>query len=193
MSDKSFSMTDWARGRTWWVRAPVLLWVGWMAVSAIRDPEYESVFRGFNFGVHEFGHILFSPFGEFMAIAGGSITQLSVPILFGAILLWTQRDLFAVVVCGLWFAGSLAELSIYIADARALELNLVSMGEGSPDSESTGHDWQYLLMKTHLLQRDTAIAQGCRVVATLVVIACVLLAVRLFYLMATLPPKTESA
>jgi hypothetical protein len=193
MSDKPWSMTEWARGRTWWVRAPVLLWVAWMAVSAIRDPDYQSLFRGLNFGVHEFGHLLWSPFGEFMTIAGGSITQLLVPFAAGALLLWQQRDWFAVSVCGCWLAGSLAELSRYIGDARALELNLVTMGEAGADSDVTGHDWQYLLMKTHLLQRDTAIAHGCRVIATLLLIASVLLALRLFYQMATLKPKDQTS
>ena len=69
---------------------------------------------------------------------------------------------------------------------------LYSAGEASPDSDVTGHDWQYLLMKTHLLQKDTAIAHGCRVFATIVVIAGAIFALRLFYLMATLPKEAPA-
>ena len=29
--------------------------------------------------IHEFGHVLFKPFGEFMHIAGGALTQIGMP------------------------------------------------------------------------------------------------------------------
>ena len=48
-------------------------------------------------------------------------------------------DYFGVAVAGGWEALSAIELSRYVADARALELDLVSFGE------SAIHDWNYLL------------------------------------------------
>lgn len=192
MATELQSPGEWARGRLWMWRAPLLAWTGWMALTAIRDPDYESVFRGANFAIHEFGHIAFLFFGEFMTIAGGSIMQLLVPAAAGLLILRQQGDWFALAVCGGWFAGSLAELSRYIGDARSLQLDLVSMGEAAPDSDVTGHDWQYLLIKTHLLQRDVSIAVGCRFVASIILLASVLFGVWLLWRMATAPKPQSS-
>ena len=46
---------------------------------------------------HEAGHILFSPFGRFMTVLGGSLTQVLVPLLCAGAFLWQTRDPFAVV------------------------------------------------------------------------------------------------
>ena len=180
---------EWVKGRIWWWRAPILGWVTWASITALRDPDYESLFRGANFNIHEFGHLAFMFFGEFMAIAGGSIMQLLVPFAAGLLLLWQQKDWFALAFCGCWLAGSLAELSRYVGDARALQLDLVTMGESASDSDVTGHDWQYLLMKMHLLKQDTALASGCRFVAFLLLTASVLFALWLLYRMATTPSE----
>jgi len=98
------------------------------------------------FGVHELGHLVFAFFGEFLAVAGGSIAQLLLPI--GAMaLFYKQKNRFGVAVCGCWLAVSMGQLAIYIADARAESLELVSF---SPEG---GHDWNYLLEQMHLLKR----------------------------------------
>lgn len=34
-----------------------------------------------NLGIHELGHMLFRPAGEFLCIAGGTILQLLIPII----------------------------------------------------------------------------------------------------------------
>jgi hypothetical protein len=68
-----------------------------------------------------------------------------------AALFW-RRDWFGVSVAGGWEALSAIELSRYVADARALELDLVSFGE------SATHDWNYLLGRLGLLPHDLAVA-----------------------------------
>jgi hypothetical protein len=47
--------------------------------------------------VHEAGHVLFSPFGELLEVAGGSITQVAAPILV-ALLFLRQREYFGIAV-----------------------------------------------------------------------------------------------
>src|SRR5256714_14420080 len=79
--------------------------------------------------IHEFGHMLFMPFGipilgTTMAILGGSLTEVAFPLLFVGYFLrkredGRRRDVFAAMVC-LWWPGirPLAT-AIYCADSRA--------------------------------------------------------------------------
>jgi hypothetical protein len=53
-----------------------------------------------NLPFHEAGHILFSPFGEFMTTLGGSLTQVLVPIVCGIAFLTTHWNPFAAAVMG---------------------------------------------------------------------------------------------
>lgn len=85
-------------------------------------------------------------------MAGGSITQLAAP-LAAALVLLRQRDYFGVAVGGAWLSMSLSNLAVYVADARAEALPLVSLGGGD-----VVHDWNFLLGSAHLLSHDTEIA-----------------------------------
>lgn len=134
--------------RRWLWRVPLLLWLGWTGWRYLADPDYWSIFSGIIFGSHEFGHLFFAPFGEFMTVAGGSLMQLLVP-LGAAGLLLARRDWFGTAVAGCWLSFSLSNLAVYIGDAVAQELPLVSM---SPDGG--GHDWYYLLDHFNLLSYD---------------------------------------
>ncbi len=145
---------DWCAGRAWHWRAAVTVLLGWQAIIAFRDPEGVHLFRGITFGAHELGHLLFSLSGsEWLAVAGGSAMQFLVPV--GAMAIMRHyRDWFGVAMCGLWLASSAADLAPYIADARAMDLDLVSFSE-----DGAVHDWNYLLGKPGLLAKDQAIAR----------------------------------
>ena len=134
----------------------LLAYLGHAGVRHLTDPEYASLWGGVDFGVHEFGHLLFGFFGEWLTVAGGSITQLLVPVLVAA-LFWKQRERLGVAVCGCWLAISLARVAVYMADARVLELDLVSFSE-----DASGHDWNYLFGSVGLLAHDTSIARLVR-------------------------------
>lgn len=133
-------------------RLAVLAFFTWEAIRQLRSHDFEfSLFGGVIFGVHELGHLVFAPFGELLTIAGGSIAQVALPV--AAIALFAYRkDRYAVAVCGCWLAISLGQLAVYMADARAESLDLVSF---SP--EGGGHDWNYLLERWNLLRRDVAL------------------------------------
>jgi hypothetical protein len=89
---------------------------------------------------HEAGHVLFSPFGEWIAVLGGTLTQLLLPALIAAAFLWKQRDPFGAAV-GLWLLGaSLLDVAPYMYDALEPQLTLLGGGIG----EEGGHDWIYL-------------------------------------------------
>jgi hypothetical protein len=169
----------WCAGRAWQWRAVVLVFLAWQAVLPLRASEAFHVFRGITFGAHEFGHLFFALSGsEWWTVAGGSLTQFLVPIGAMAIMRY-YRDWFGVAACGLWLASSFADLAPYIADARAMELDLVSFSE-----DGAGHDWNYLLGKAGMLFKDQAIARADRFAAFVVLAASVAFGVWLLRQMA---------
>jgi hypothetical protein len=154
--------------RRWLWRVPLLLWLGWTGWRYLVDPDYWSIFSGIIFGSHEFGHLFFAPFGALLMVAGGSLMQLLVPIGAGALLV-ARRDWYGTAVAGCWLSFSLSNLAVYIGDAVAQELPLVSF---SPDGG--GHDWYYLLNRFNLLSYDLHIAMLTRRLAFAVLAAAFL-------------------
>lgn len=102
--------------------------------------------------VHEGGHLVFAPFGKFLSVAGGTLLQLAVPLGFAAHFA-LQRNLPAAAFCLFFYFENFLGIAIYIADAHAMTLPLVSLGSG----EIT-HDWYYILSTLRLLHRDGQIA-----------------------------------
>jgi hypothetical protein len=128
----------WARGRVWIGRAMLLAYLAYAIWEKSGDWEAWNWFEGLTLLFHEMGHVLFRPFGEFMMIAGGSITQILVPVVAGLMLL-RQGELFGAVLGGGWLSLSLYGVARYMADAEDMALPLVGFGS---DPE---HDWHYLL------------------------------------------------
>lgn len=146
---------DWCWGRWWQWRAALLLLLAWDGVRHLADPDVGGLFAGITFGVHELGHLLFAFLGEFMAVLGGSLNQILVPVAAGA-LLYRHRDYFGIAGAGAWLASSLIDLARYIGDARSFDLDLLSFGEGGQ------HDWAWLLGRLGLLPYDVRIAAVTR-------------------------------
>jgi hypothetical protein len=156
-----------------------------LAFHAFRDDVgYIPLLSDIDLAIHEFGHMLFMPFGiqflgNTMMILGGSLTQVAFPLVFVGYFLRKQddgrrRDLFAAMVC-LWWAGiNLLRVAIYCADSRAGQLMLLN---GLTGQESDAHDWNNLLTRWGLLQHDIGIARGMRAVAFVVCVASILVAV----------------
>jgi hypothetical protein len=99
---------------------------------------------------HEAGHVLFSPFGRFMTVLGGSLFQVMVPIAL-AVAFLKQHDAFGAAVCTWWAGENLLDLAPYIADSRALQLVLLG---GHTGAEVEGHDWEYLLTALGWMPHD---------------------------------------
>ena len=142
--------------RSWVWRLPLILWLGWTGWRYLAEPDYWSIFSGIIFGSHEFGHLFFAPFGELLTVAGGSLMQLLVPMGAAALLL-ARKDWFGTAVAGCWLSFSLSNLAVYIGDAVAQELPLVSF---SPDGGE--HDWYYLLNRFNVLGYDLRLAMLTR-------------------------------
>jgi hypothetical protein len=156
-------VADWCEGRSWIWRAPLLLYLAYIGVRHLADPQYSSLFGGINLGIHELGHVVLSFAGQWVMVLGGTLFQLAAPIV-AAFLFLRQPDYFALPVCGAWFSTNLYSVATYMADARALELPLVTVGAEGGDVE---HDWNYLLHSVGLLNYDTTLAVFVRLLALL--------------------------
>nr|HEV7953422.1 hypothetical protein [Candidatus Acidoferrales bacterium] len=112
--------------------------------------------------VHEGGHIIFGWFGEFISVAGGTFLQLAAPAML-AIYFVFRRQPQGVTFCMFFFFEQFGPIATYMADARARELPLLTVGSG----DDVIHDWNYLFGKLGVLAHDTQIASTMRVIGWL--------------------------
>ena len=153
--------------------ARALLWVVllvWglylMLASVASNAAGQSFLHLINLPFHEFGHILFRPFGAYVTSLGGTLGQLLMPAICCGVLLVQTRDPFGASVAFWWFGENYLDIAPYIDDARAGQLPLVggNFGESSPYGF---HDWEYLLGETGLSHLDHAIARGSHLLGSL--------------------------
>jgi hypothetical protein len=107
--------------------------------------------------IHEGGHLLLRMFGEFLSVAGGTLLQLGVPYALATYFLF-QRQAQGVAFCLFFLFEQFLPIATYMADARALDLPLLTIGDG----DYVIHDWNYLFSKLGILQRDIQIAATVR-------------------------------
>jgi len=176
-------MAEWCRGRWWFPRLLFLIWFSYMLARYLVDPSYRVIFGAINLGIHEIGHILWSPFGEFMGFLGGSLTQCLAPLV-SIPMFYRQRDFFGMAFCFGWLSTNLHEVSVYVGDARARQLPLVTPGGGEPL-----HDWFYLLHRLGLLEMDHALALLVRGLGILSMMVFLVLGGYQCWLMFRLPKK----
>ena len=147
-------------------RLAVALGLGVYGFVRLRDPEHWDLLDDVNLAIHEAGHVFFQPLGDTLVVLGGSLLQVIVPLVFVGYFL-RQRETFSASVVAAWLAASLANVALYIGDARAQQLPLLG-------GENVIHDWWYLLTEWDLLHRDLAIAASVRVAAALAFVIAVL-------------------
>jgi hypothetical protein len=91
--------------------------------------------------IHEAGHVLMRPFGEWLTIFGGSLFQVALPLGIGIAFRVVNRDNFGAALCMWWASVSLLDLAPYIYDALHPQLIML----GGHTGEDGPHDWIYLL------------------------------------------------
>lgn len=165
-----------ARALAWGAFA---LWTVWFTLHGI---DWQVIGGSFLHSIilpfHEFGHVLFMPFGRFMTILGGSLFQVLMPLGLTLAFIVRQRDTFGASATLWWSGQSLVDLSPYIADAVYRNLPLV--GGGGEE----GHDWGNLLTMTGLLEHTQGLARlcfGAGVIVMLAALAWGVLLLRLQY------------
>ncbi|MGB7622531.1 MAG: hypothetical protein WBN92_09300 [Terriglobia bacterium] len=118
--------------------------------------------------IHEGGHLLFGWLGQMMGVAGGTILQLGVPLAIAAYFLF-QRHLLGTAFASFFFFENFLQIATYMADARKMELPLVTVG----NADDVGHDWFILFDRMGVLTHDTQIAAVVRALGWLGMIGVV--------------------
>ena len=119
------------------------------------DPMQGSFLDLVDLPIHETGHLVFRPFGEFMSIAGGSLFQVILPAVFVGYFIW-QRKYYSAAIVLFWVGQSILNVCVYAADAVVMQLVLTS---GFTGTEGSFHDWNYLADGN---RSDRIDQDGCR-------------------------------
>src|SRR5215470_3159056 len=108
-------------------RTARLALTGFLALYGFRlllHPDAGSLMDNIDLPIHETGHLVFAPFGEFIQFLGGTLFQLIMPAAF--VVYFVRRgDRHAASVALWWVGQSFWNISVYIADARTEDLPLV--------------------------------------------------------------------
>jgi hypothetical protein len=157
-----------------WQPVPRYALIGWSIFYAfvlyelMSGGDFPKYMDGVFVPVHEGGHIIFGWFGEFIAVAGGTFLQLAAPAML-AIYFAFRRQPQGVTFCMFFFFEQFGPIATYMADARAQELPLLTVGSG----DDVIHDWNYLFGKLGVLAHDTQIASAMRVIGWLGILGIV--------------------
>ena len=119
------------------------------------EPGFVPVVDHANLLFHEAGHVFIGFFSARLETYGGTIGQLVFPCVL-AVSFWRKGQPLAGAGASLWFFENFFNIARYMADARKLELPLVGGGD---------HDWNTILTRWDILQYDTGIAAGLRIIA----------------------------
>lgn len=117
--------------------------------------------------IHETGHFVFAPLGEFMGFAGGSLFQVIMPAAFVGYFVWKQSYYSAAIVL-FWVGQSILNVFVYAQDAVTMLLPLVGGGI---------HDWNWMLERLGLLGYTKPIAGMIRLVGTLTIFTAAVLSI----------------
>ena len=150
---------DWDLGEWKPVSRPAL--VAWLVAYALflwyaaSDTEGFLAIDHVNLVFHEAGHMFFSWFGHTTMILGGTLGELLVPLLIG-VYFGLRRETAGVAFAGFWCFENFLYIGTYMADARAMELPLVGVGD------TVDHDWNFLFSQWGVLMHDRGIGAATR-------------------------------
>ena len=148
----------------------VLIFLAWkvlaQGLSFRGGDDVLSFIHGIDLVFHEAGHVIFGFFGEFIAVVGGSLMQVLIPVIATAAFLRTRQWASAAVTL-FWTGQSVTDVAIYAADGRARALPLLA--------EGLIHDWHYILGRLGLLQSAEAVGRLIFVLGALTMLAALAL------------------
>lgn len=166
-------MAVWEAVKALWEREwePVskAAWIGWLAfyglfiLYALTNRDGYLLIDHVNLIVHEAGHLLFGWFGRTAGLWGGTVLELLAPLALFLHFAY-HRQTTGAVFAAFFFFENFLYISIYMADARAQVLPLVTVG--NPDAVE-GHDWFLILSRWELLEYDLTIARVVRIIGWL--------------------------
>lgn len=133
------------------------------------------IISSLNIFFHEAGHWIFSIFGRFIMVLGGTLGELLIPSLFLGYFS-IHKQIPGQVFSLWWLTTALYDIAIYMADARARVLPLVG-------GDAASHDWWYLLRTTDLLEYDVFLSRIVITVALLITVYMSILTYRYWELL----------
>ncbi|MBI4480825.1 MAG: hypothetical protein HY651_12450 [Acidobacteria bacterium] len=137
--------------------------IAWMAfyglfmIYALGDNDGFLFIDQANLIVHEAGHLLFGWLGRTPGLWGGTLLELIVPAAL-AVYFAVHRQTTAAAFAAFFFFENFLYIAVYMADARAQQLPLVTVG----DLEMGGHDWFLILAQLGLLHYDRSMAAAVK-------------------------------
>ncbi len=146
-----------------WPRAALLAVLMWWTIR-LGSGAVTWCFVDFaNLAFHEFGHLLFRPLGMTLHYLGGTLFQLFVPAMLVVYFAVRRAEPSGSAFCFWWVGESLINVSIYMADARELNLPLVGGGD---------HDWNELFYRFGLLGEESVarVAGATHLLGTVIMI-----------------------
>jgi hypothetical protein len=149
------------------------LYILWVAY----DPMQGSFLDNVDLPIHETGHLLFRPFGQFMMVAGGTLFQVIFPAVFVGYFIW-QRSFYSAAIVLLWVGQSILNVWVYASDAVVMQLVLTS---GFTGTEGSFHDWNYMLTETGLIDSVKGVAKVIRFFGSVTIVVASVAAVYLSF------------
>jgi len=113
-----------------------------------------------NLVFHEAGHPIYGLLGATMALYGGTLGQLTFPVVV-AVSGWWRRLAVMTCVAVIWFGQNLINIARYMADARDQLLPLVGGGD---------HDWTNILARWNRLHLDGVFSGRLRVAGFVIMV-----------------------
>jgi len=119
-----------------------------------------------NLIIHEAGHVIFSFFGEFIQLLGGSFLQILFPFIFVLYFL-KKQEYFSASLLLFWVGQNMINVSVYISDAIVMQLPLLG-------GDNSMHDWNNILQMSKLLKYTDKIGSGLFILGVIVIIFAIL-------------------
>ncbi len=161
-------MSSTERAVRWALLVVLAAWTPKFIFASGAEPIMGSFLHNVDLVFHEAGHVVFSPFGQFLTVVGGSLLQIIVPIICAIALVRTSGDRTGAALCAWWAGQNLVDLAPYIGDARALQLPLLG---GRTGADVEGHDWEWILGHVGWLQHDRTLASAAHALGSIVMVA----------------------
>jgi hypothetical protein len=183
------NIDEYIKGKTWYWYVPLWvfgLYVFWQLLHFSYDkplPFIIVVPYSFDFMLHEIAHIVVAFLPQVFVAAAGSVSEL----LLGSLLIFTAfktRGYFASLFCFLWFMLACESAGTYMADARAQQIPLFSLGAALSGSDQATHDWHFVFGQLHMLRYDTLIGGTVKIIGTVAALFGIFFSAWLMYKMA---------
>ena len=116
-----------------------------------------------NLAFHEAGHWIYGILGRTMALYGGTLGQLTFPLVALGIFAWRRQPV-GVAFAGTWLGENFVNIARYMSDARSQALPLVGGGE---------HDWTAIFNRWGALASDKKVAHVTSTLGWILILASV--------------------